>query len=190
MFSDEAAERYIEILDMKTIEVWEGAAAAKKNDIIPWSPYPLTRARKIWQDYMRYGFVRDERGIEDMMENFLNRIATIDAITTLTGHTSQDPKNVIEDLELAYDLSTWHKLCDYAVDEEGSYRISDYGLIPLQVLAGKLLEAKTAEEKLLLLDQVLNVVHQRSDLASWFVKGGRGALEELSTQNNYKESFT
>jgi hypothetical protein len=72
-------------------------------------------------------------------------------------------------------------------DETGTHYISDYGLKPLQELAGKLLDATTAEEKLLLLDRVLNVCHRRSDLATWFVQGGRGALDELNNEEHLVE---
>ena len=33
---------------------------------------------------------------------------------------------------------------------------------------------------------MLNVVHQRSDLASWFVKGGSNALADLSASPSEK----
>ena len=45
----------------------------------------------------------------------------------------------------------------------------------------KLLRAKGPEEKLLLIDRMLNVVHQRSDIAEWFVEGGSRALAQLSS---------
>jgi hypothetical protein len=182
MFSDTAAELYLERLDQKIIQIWEQAAASKGEDLYPWTPYSLTRAKKIWKDYMTLGFVRDERGIESMVDNFLDKIITLDASTTLMGHSTESPKDIIEGFELAYSESIWQHLCDYMCTKCGTHYISDYGLKPLQELAGKLLEATTAEEKLLLLDQVLNVCHQRSDLASWFVHGGRGALDELNNE--------
>lgn len=181
-FSQETAERYFELLDTRVIEIWESAGASKDEDIYPWVPYPLTRAKKIWRDYMTYGVVKDERGVERMVEDFLNKIVTIDASTTLLGHTQESPQDVIERFELAYDESLWTRLCFYMCDESGTNYISDYGLKPLQKLAGQLIDAVTAEEKLLLLDRILNVCHQRSDLASWFVRGGRGALDELSNE--------
>jgi hypothetical protein len=117
-----------------------------------------------------------------MADDFLDKIVTIDVLTTLTGHTPTDPKDVIEDLQLSYDESILDKLYDYAVDANDIYLISDYAVRPLQELAGRILDASTAEAKLLVLDQVLNVVHRRSDLAALFVQGGREALEELSNQ--------
>jgi len=133
---------------------------------------------------MRFGFVRDERGVEDMVENFIDKIVTLDASTTLLGHTPGSPQEIIEGFELTYHESIYEHMCDYMCTKDGTHYLSDYGLKPLQALAGKLLEATTAEEKLLLLDRVLNVVHQRSDLASWFVRGGRDMLDKLSNEEH------
>jgi hypothetical protein len=70
----------------------------------------------------------------------------------------------------------------YMNDPEGKMGgfISDYGLKPLEDLLSELLRATTPEEKLLLIDRMLNVVHQRSDIADWFVEGGKSALAQLS----------
>jgi len=184
MFSQEAAGIYLERLDQKIINIWENAAASKGEDIYPWTPYSIKRAQKIWSDYMKLGFVRDERGIDNIVEDFLDKIVTLDASTKLLGHSSESPQDIIEGFELTYHESVWEHLCDYMCTKDGTHYISDYGLKPLQELAGKLIEASTAEEKLLLLDRILNVCHQRSDLASWFVVGGRGALDELNNEEH------
>jgi len=70
----------------------------------------------------------------------------------------------------------------YQNDPEGKMGgfISDYGLKPLEDLLVELLRASTPEEKLLIIDRMLNVVHQRSDIADWFVEGGSHALGQLS----------
>lgn len=62
----------------------------------------------------------------------------------------------------------------------GHMRISDYGLKPLQELAGQLLNTHNSSSKVVVIDRMLNVVHQRSDMASWFVQGGSNALADLS----------
>ena len=65
--------------------------------------------------------------------------------------------------------------------------ISDYGLNPLLTLLGKLLRSEVAEESLVIIDKMLNVVHMRSDIASWFVEGGSDALSSLSGYTGKKE---
>jgi len=62
----------------------------------------------------------------------------------------------------------------------GHLYISDYGLTPIMTQANKLYAEQISEKKVVLIDSILNVVHQRSDLASWFVQGGSAALSDLS----------
>ncbi len=69
---------------------------------------------------------------------------------------------------------------DWACFEDGGWLLSDYGLDPLRVLTEKLLMEEDCGRKICYMDQMLNVVHARSDLASLFVIGGTKALSELS----------
>jgi len=62
----------------------------------------------------------------------------------------------------------------------GHLYITDYGLNALMTLGSQLYEETTPENKVVLIDKILNVVHQRSDMASWFVQGGSAALSDLS----------
>lgn len=69
----------------------------------------------------------------------------------------------------------------YGVDpESGADYMSDYGLEPLLNHMSKLISTADSSEKLYTIDKMLNVVHQRSDLAAWFVEGGSRALSALS----------
>lgn len=182
MFEYDTIEYYTHLLEEKIIEVWRGCQEAGENDRLPWVPYDLTRAKKIWMDFMTLGIVKDEKGLERMANNFVEKIATIEAITILAGHTEIDPQTYLEELKIEYDEETEDKLAYYILDEQGIYRLSDSKIGTLQELAGKIIEAKTPVEKLLLLDRILNVVHPRSDIASWFIKGGRYSLDELKNQ--------
>jgi hypothetical protein len=58
--------------------------------------------------------------------------------------------------------------------------MSDYGTDPLVKLAFQLAREDEAEKKVVIIDKMLNVVHQRSDLASWFIEGGSAALSDIS----------
>lgn len=62
----------------------------------------------------------------------------------------------------------------------GQMYISDYGLNALMTLGSELYEETVPEKKVVLIDKILNVVHQRSDIAAWFVQGGSSALSDLS----------
>lgn len=173
-------EYYINIRDQKIIDIWTKVNNAKANKIYPWIPYPIHRIRKIWNDYVIYKIIKDEKGIIEISENFINKIALLDATTILTGHTTEDPSNILEDLNLVYDESIMTKLYYYMCDSTGTLYISDYGLTKLQNLAIDLINSDDIIDKLLILDQILNVTHQRSDLSSWFIKGGRQQLDILS----------
>jgi len=69
----------------------------------------------------------------------------------------------------------------YSVDPKiGQNYVSDYGLQPLKKLLIELMNEQNPSRKIPILDKILNVAHQRSDLAGWLVQGGSNSLYELS----------
>jgi hypothetical protein len=221
---------------------------------VPWTVIPFPRLKKIWEDYMNYGSVRDLKGLEMIEDLMIDNTSKISIFTNLAGHTQwgdeeafkenigywvneqlnclftpqkvdtsqleipfKNPKqgyvekipalepepcdttvypyvqqfyndNYDEDItrEKFYELlynDMKDRFFDYYMDDPehkwGGF-ISDYGLEPLEQLLNQLLHAGSPEEKLLIIDQMLNVVHQRSDIAEWFVEGGSQSLSKLS----------
>lgn len=217
---------------------------------IPWRVVPFNMLKKVWEDYIKYGFVRHEKPLYTI-ENIVTRnIIKIDAITNFAGHTQFGDEETLEDyigyfvdeqltcilekpvdknqLETPFDDPTsGHKIkddsskCNTTVHpfiqkifddnyEEGMERdeirkllydemlerfyvyytsdknnkmggfISDYGLKPLLKLLSELKKQEKPENRLVTIDKILNVVHQRSDIAYWFVEGGSNALSQLS----------
>ena len=224
---------------------------------VPWSVIPFPRLKKIWEDFMMYGSVRDTRGLEMIEDLMIDNTSKVSIFTNLAGHTQWGDEEAFEEnigywvneqlncilpsqkadtsqLEIPYDnpksgykqkqpvkdpepcnsATAVHPFAQQYVDDnyngdsvgkeeirgmlfdemkgrffdyyqndpEGKLGgfISDYGLKPLEELLVQLLRATTPEEKLLLIDRMLNVVHQRSDIADWFVEGGSHALGQLS----------
>lgn len=198
---------------------------------VPWRVIPYPRLKKIWEDYMRYNFVRDEQGLDMIVNLMINNTTKVAVFTELAGHTSSSPDDDYEEyfgrfiddqLTCIFEKSTETSECnttihpyikefveekynpesmdlsdirgmlmdeltgkffDYYMDDpEGKMGgfISDYGLKPLEDLLSELLRAKEDSEKVMLVDRMLNVVHQRSDIANWFVEGGSRALAQLS----------
>jgi hypothetical protein len=176
----DASMHYISRYDEILVELMRDVSQAKPTDKQYWKPLPLNRVRKIWSDYMTLGVVRDERGLQAITEDIINKIITLDVNTMLMGHTSQSPEDILNDMEIEYTQEDMEMLETYLTDENGAWRISDYAMDKLRQLANDILQSDKAEEKLLLIDQILNIVHQRSDLAKWFVQGGRSALDQLS----------
>jgi len=221
---------------------------------VPWTLIPFPRLKKIWNDYMAYGSIRDTRGLEMIEDIMINNTTKVNIFTNLAGHTQWGDEEAFKEnigywtneqvncllpqkqedktqLEIPFnnpakgyvqkEPSPKVEPCDVTIhpfaqnffnenhDEEmareqfhellynemkdrffdyyqndpeekfGSF-ISDYGLEPLMKLLAELLRATTPEEKLLIIDRMLNVVHQRSDIAEWFVEGGSSSLSQLS----------
>lgn len=99
--------------------------------------------------------------------------------TELSGHTEVNPDDDFE--EYGYTEQDKEDFWNY-VHEISDYAFSDFGgrRLGLTTLLGHLRKARTPEEKVPIIDQILNVVHQRSDLAALFVEGGSSALSQLS----------
>jgi hypothetical protein len=218
---------------------------------VPWRTIPFPRLKRIWENYMTYGFVRDTAGLEMIEEIMIENTSKVSIFTNLAGHTQWGDQAAIDDnigywveeqlncvfnkpvdknqLQIPFNnpkkgyevpkddspcQTTVHPFVQQYVEEnynpdsmdredirgmlfdemtgrffdyymndpEGKMGgfISDYGLKPLEELLVQLLRATTPEEKLLTIDRMLNVVHQRSDIAEWFVEGGSNALAQLS----------
>lgn len=167
-------ERYQEELERALDNIFENRPPKKLM------PLNTTRMKKIWNDYAKTGVVRDERGIDDILEDFLNKVVRIDVNNYLAGHTSGDPLNEFRDRELPIPKDIDDRIERAIADIHGEWMISDYGLDYLVKWLHKAMTETDYEQKLLALDSMLNVVHQRSNLASWFVRGGRRALNELA----------
>lgn len=151
-----------------------------------WSTVPAARFKKIWMDYGKKGILRDEKGLDAIADKIVTNYAKLQANTLLAGHTGHDPISYIEDItnQKVPESLLEEPLTDYITDEttDPKYhplRISDYGLDRMSPWIHKLLRADTAEEKLFAIDRILNIAHQRSDLAAWFVEGGTKTLNEV-----------
>ena len=52
-----------------------------------WPVVPFGRLKKIWQDYAKYGFVRDAKGMESIAVRMIENTHRLYANTYLMGHT-------------------------------------------------------------------------------------------------------
>jgi len=173
-----------ELKDEILREVIEGFlnAREKGGGKQPWSVIPFPRLKKIWEDQIKYGFVRDTKGM-DMFENIFTRnILKLYANTELAGHTQSSMEDELSYYDQTMD-SIWegdYDFGDYIEGPNGQSRISDYGLEPLVNLLAQLRKEQDYEKKLPIMDKMLNVVHQRSDIAEMFIEGGSNSLSKLS----------
>jgi hypothetical protein len=145
-----------------------------------WSVVPAGRLKKIWNDYAKNGFVRDEAGIDRIADTVLENIHKLHANNILTGHSPYSPEEYAEDITGdKVPEGHFEKNENFFDDGKGGWRITDYGMDKLERGAADLMMAKTAEDKLQAIDYILSVTHMRSDLSSWFVEDGQKTLNSL-----------
>ena len=156
------------------------APSRQKGSQVSWSVIPASRINKIWRDYARTGVVRDEKGLMQIQEQMMSNLARLNACNTLAGHSQEDSGEIIEDQGFPpIDGKNIDFYFDF-LDTQYGPPVSDFGLPQLWDLAFQLTPTMSAENRLLILDQFLNVVHQRGDLAALFIEGGAGSLTDLS----------
>ena len=151
--------------------------------------YPsFARVKKIWEDYAAMGFVRDERGMDDIAHSVVYNIAAMDFETQMSGHSTNGfgSSETLEEFEMEpWDDDKLERYYDWT-----GLHISDYAMDPLKKLAVEILQAETAEEKLVLVDRVFNTVHMASDLlAENFIEGGSKSLNQLSGTGEHGTAY-
>lgn len=224
---------------------------------IPWRVVPFNMLKKVWEDYIKYGFVRHEKPLHKIENIITNNIIKIDILTNLAGHTQWGDEEAFEEnigyfidqqlicifekpfdknqLEIPFDNpnaahkvkddttkcnTTVHpyiqqvfddnytenmtydeirtilyehmkdKFHDYYMEDSNNNMggfITDYALQPLLKLLSELKKQTKPEDILVTIDKILNVVHQRSDVALWFIEGGSNSLNKLSGYDNTEE---
>ena len=125
----------------------------------------------------------------------LNNVALLNILTSIHGHATYFPYDEFYDVfdeipeeERTYDYT---KVSEYLEEQgiddcvpyfsNGHYVLSDYGLEPLEKLALKLIKEKSPEQILVLINMMLDITHQRSDLAEIFIHGGTSSLDMVSS---------
>ena len=245
---DETIDDMYEARDNITNEIYQDFLYNNNQEFtknITWQVIPYTRLKKIWEDYMKMGSVRDVRGIDAIERIAIRNALRIDVITEIAGHTAGGSGDEVMEEHLGYwvdeqlrcyfnkpedpnqtqlDFPAEHKpdnrpcgeihpfatqvteehynpetmdiadirgklfdvmqdnLFEYYLTDpkSGHLYITDYGLAAIMQLTTELYGEQNPENKLQTIDKILNVVHQRSDLASWFVQGGSASMSDLT----------
>ena len=176
---------FYDLWDIKNEIMWETLHAikdSKEGDRQPWKLIPFNQLKNVWESFMRYGFVRHEKPVRDIEKILTRNILKLEVNTEIAGHKQYLPTEEMEDVGISEE--ELKEKIDYIVDpKSGQLRISDYAMEKLFTILDKLRQEKDINKKIPLFDQILNVVHERSDLASWFVEGGSSALSKLSGEN-------
>jgi hypothetical protein len=152
-------------------------SAYKSGQHNRWRVVPANLLLTTWRNWQKLGFVRSEKAINVIADRFRKNTILIAINNEISGHESVDPKTMLDEY---FSEDEMEAFVDWAIECETGWRISDYGIDRLIKYSCLLDDASSPEEKLLLCDAILNVTHQRSDLASWFVEGGTRTMSELS----------
>lgn len=188
-FQHEVVERGIELRDEALTKViWDFIAAPDKKQ--KWEVVPFEKLRKVWDSFGRYGYVKNVTALEEIGSLMVENVFKVSANTEMAGHSTANPKDLAESTGHEWTDELDEKFGDHILDESGHWRISDYGLGPLESLVYEYLAADTPERKLVVLDDMLNIVHQRSDIAAWFVQGGTKSLIKLAEWGQAQKDLT
>jgi hypothetical protein len=181
----DAAVDWMERLDRIRAKWWSEFDAGKSTSA-SWPKMPAALTRKVWLDFGRLSFVKNEKALDKLSDLCLDCIAMLKVSTELAGHECYCGRQAFRELELGDYLSErgWERFVDFVVDEPGScnWRISDYGLPQVEKIYSEIFRADSPESRLVAIDKVLNVIHQRSDLSALFIEGGSKTLWDISIQ--------
>lgn len=183
--SEDAIYAFFELETEAFLWVWSQITKSKAKRI-KWDLIPKDKLVSTWNSFAKFGFVRNESAVDDIAIIAIMNVAKIYVITVLAGHTEMSPADYVREklddedehtpaeeiLEDAYDR-------DFLTDKNGAMLISDFALKKMTDLAVDIIAHKKSEDKLIAIDMLLNLAHQRSDLASWFVEGGSSTLSQL-----------
>lgn len=159
------------------------------SSVQSWSVVPAGRLKKIWNDYGKMGFVRDEEGINSIANQMIDNVLKLHVNTKLAGHTEEYPEEIAARYGYEWTPEREEQFSDHITDPSGQWRISDYAMEPLLKDAFNLYSETVPENKLRIIDRMLNRVHQRSDLAGMFVEGGHHTLSDISGTGNIEKAL-
>lgn len=187
---DEYWERYYELqdeIDQEVVNDWM-KQRGKPDSMQPWDLIPSSKLKKIYNEFARSGVVHDEKSILEFESIIVRNVQKISANTRLMGHDTREALlDILDSTGISEDDLDGFE--DYCVDRDGEWRVSDYAVGNLATAAIRIMRAKSVEDKLIAIDMLLNIVHSRSDLSSWFVEGGRSTLDKLAGMSERRHNM-
>jgi len=188
-FNEQTAEDFHERRTSCISKLVDSFRNSKPGTMLRFPVIPAARLIRIWLDFGKTGVIRDEKGMANIADHMLNNIALLDATNALSGHSQEQPNDLVEEAGYSMDETEFEKFLEFLTDPDtGAYYVSDFGLEYLGGAYSLIFRASNAEEQLYAVDKALNVVHQRSDLASWFVEGGIKTLQKISDQTGAEQN--
>ena len=150
-------------------------------------------------EFIKYGCLMrfPEKIVFKWKRIIINNIALLDVITEICGHSQHFPFDEFNDVFFyCPDLGNYYFCDDF--DEacelmesygdhnilpkwsNGHYLLSDYGLPQLLKVLPEFIECDNSNRLIVLINQIMDISHQRSNLSELFIKNGFYSLEEIS----------
>ena len=169
----------------------------KKNGIKTkqWNLIPAEQYQNLLSRYMQYGENAriPDRIVDSWIKLIANNLVTLEYMTSFAGHSQYFPIDAFKDVfgeefDGPYDYENLSEFLenigyyDWAQLPDGSDAISDYGIKPIADILKEVSPNSTPEDKLIIVNRCLDVIHCRGDLASTFIQGGRATCSRISGQ--------
>lgn len=158
---------------------------SKGKGRLHWKTIPASLLKRVWMQFGKYNKI-NSNDLDKISDQMLTNIARLRASTEMMGHARIGKQDIEDETGYEFTDEEWNDwMASYFTDLNGDWLLSDYGLPKLEKIYPSIFNAKTDEEKLYAIDKALNVIHQRSDLASMFVEGGSKTLMDIFNQGGY-----
>ena len=169
--------------------------------------------KKALLEFTKFGkFIKfPTKYIYQWMGIIMKNTALLRACTEICGHSQFFPVDEFVDFYFEGDYDKWEEYksnseedSDYYVawdfleekgfDEwnvlpDGSDAISDYGIEPIEKIIFEYNRDLSPEKVIVLINKILDVTHQRGDLASIFIEGGSKTLTKISEERKIKKIY-
>ncbi|MBC8741701.1 hypothetical protein F6X40_34635 [Paraburkholderia sp. UCT31] len=148
----------------------------KAGKALDWPVLRKRQVKSVWASFARDGYVRDERALDNIFASIRDNVVRLQIANIVSGHEVMSPEDLLAEHMLEDEQD---RFFSWLVDYEGGWRISDYGIGPLQDAVALAFEARTPAARLKYLDRALHVTHMRGDLSKLFIEGGRSIVASL-----------
>ena len=185
---------YYEVRDEVLMDLLCSLRNEKKERIKLQKVKPMQYKRAL-MEFTKFGYLMrfPVKQVMKWKNLLLHNTMMLDIVTELFGHTEYFPYDEYYDFVCDEGVERNHNFSD-AIDNlvekgiddlvphfsNGADLISDYGLKPLLKLSQELLPLEDPNEIIVVMNKMLDVSHQRSDLSELFIEGGSESLYNIS----------
>lgn len=126
--------------------------------------------------------------MHDPSEEIAECIEEIPRLRSILGINDNDD---LSDLDggIISDMLDKAGFYDWMACPDGSNAWSDFGIEPIERLLAEYRENSSPEETIVIINKVLDVYHQRGDLASIFIEGGSKSLTSISEEQKLPKNI-